>query len=342
MTDSPNDARPHRLVIHQSHAQSNHSPHASSAPSFADDVRAGLTAKPKTLPPKYFYDALGSQLFEAICLLPEYYLTRTETRILQQRAGEIGRRAGPGCALVEFGSGSSVKSRLLIEALPELALYAPIDISREHLDATAAQLRRDYPKLNVVPVCADFMKPVRLPEAVAGLPKLGFFPGSTIGNMVARTAVDLLRSMRATLGEGSQLLIGMDLIKDVAVLEAAYDDAQGVTAAFNLNLARRINRELGGTLPLDRLRHVARWNDTYARIEMHLEATEAFDFEVSGCRFSLHRGETIHTENSHKFDLRSQNTLLLAGGWTPARRWLDSEGRFSLIVADWTIPRGAP
>jgi len=126
------------------------------------------------------------------------------------------------------------------------------------------------------------------------------------------------------------------------VLEAAYDDAQGVTAAFNLNLARRINRELGGTLPLDRLRHVARWNDTYARIEMHLEATEAFDFEVSGCRFSLHRGETIHTENSHKFDLRSQNTLLLAGGWTPARRWLDSEGRFSLIVADWTIPRGAP
>ena len=186
------------------------------------------------------------------------------------------------------------------------------------------------------------MREVALPRAVRELPKLGFFPGSTIGNMVARTAVDLLRSMRATLGEGSQLLIGMDLVKDVAVLEAAYDDAQGVTAAFNLNLARRINRELGGTLPLDKLRHVARWNDTYARIEMHLEALEAFDFEVSGRRFTLQEGETIHTENSHKFDLRSQNTLLLAGGWTPARRWLDGAGRFSLILADWTIPRGAP
>jgi len=210
------------------------------------------------------------------------------------------------------------------------------------LRAAADDLAAQFPGLPVYPVEADFMREVALPAAVRELPKLGFFPGSTIGNMVARTAVDLLRSMRATLGEGSQLLIGMDLIKDVDVLEAAYDDAQGVTAAFNLNLARRINRELGGTLPLDRLRHVARWNDTYARIEMHLEATEAFDFEVSGRRFSLREGETIHTENSHKFDLRSQNTLLLAGGWTPARRWLDSEGRFSLIVADWTIPRGAP
>jgi uncharacterized SAM-dependent methyltransferase len=160
--------------------------------------------------------------------------------------------------------------------------------------------------------------------------------------MVARTAVDLLRSMRATLGEGSQLLIGMDLVKDVAVLEAAYDDAEGVTAEFNLNLARRINRELSGTLPLGKLRHVVRWNDTYARIEMHLEATETFTFEVAGRPFALAADETIHTENSHKFDLRSQNTLLLAGGWTPARRWLDSEGRFSLILADWTIPRGAP
>jgi uncharacterized SAM-dependent methyltransferase len=160
--------------------------------------------------------------------------------------------------------------------------------------------------------------------------------------MVAPTAVDLLRSMRETLGANAQLLIGMDLIKDAGVLEAAYDDAAGVTAAFNLNLARRINRELGGSLPLDKLRHVARWNDTYARIEMHIEATEEIEFEVSGRRFALAKGETIHTENSHKFDLRSQNTLLLAGGWTPRRRWLDSQQRFSLILADWTIPRGAP
>ena len=183
---------------------------------------------------------------------------------------------------------------------------------------------------------------MRLPEEVADLPHLGFFPGSTIGNMVARTGVDLLRSMRETLGPDSQPLIGMDLIKDVALLEAAYDDTQGVTAEFNLNLARRINRELGGTLPLDKLRHVARWNDTYARIEMHLEAAEAIEFEVSGRRFAMARGETIHTENSHKFDRRSQYTLLLAGGWTPVERWLDGQGRFSLILAEATRPRNAP
>jgi uncharacterized SAM-dependent methyltransferase len=180
------------------------------------------------------------------------------------------------------------------------------------------------------------MRQVELPEEVEDLPKLGFFPGSTIGNMVARTAVDLLRSMRATLGQGSRLLIGMDLIKDPAVLEAAYDDAQGVTAEFNLNLARRINRELGGTIPVDK------WNDTYARVEMHLEAQEPIAFEVSGRHFAMARGETIHTENSHKFDRRSQHTLLLAGGWTPVSRWLDPQERFSLILADWTVPRGAP
>ena len=186
------------------------------------------------------------------------------------------------------------------------------------------------------------MKPVHLPGDVRDMPKLGFFPGSTIGNMVARTAVDLLRSMRATLGGDSQLLIGMDLIKEPAVLEAAYDDAQGVTAEFNLNLVRRINRELGGTVPLDALRHVALWNDTYARIEMHLQAVRPIDFEVAGQRFMMAEGETIHTENSHKFDRRSQYTLLLAGGWTPVERWLDSGECFSLILAEATQPRNAP
>lgn len=311
------------------------------ATAFRADVLAGLAQPHKAVPARWLYDDAGSALFEEITRLPEYYPTRAETEILSERCGEFRELIGPGRAVVEFGSGSSVKTPLLLGCI-EPAAYVPLDISGDFLRAAANDLAAQFPGLPVYPVEADFMREVALPAAVRELPKLGFFPGSTIGNMVARTAVDLLRSMRATLGEGSQLLIGMDLIKDVAVLEAAYDDAQGVTAAFNLNLARRINRELGGTLPLDRLRHVARWNDTYARIEMHLEATEAFDFEVSGCRFSLHRGETIHTENSHKFDLRSQNTLLLAGGWTPARRWLDSEGRFSLIVADWTIPRGAP
>lgn len=186
------------------------------------------------------------------------------------------------------------------------------------------------------------MRRVELPAAVAEMPKLGFFPGSTIGNMVARTAVDLLREMRATLGEGSQLLIGMDLIKDADVLIAAYDDAAGVTAEFNLNLVRRINRELGGNIPVDALAHEARWVDDYARIEMHLVAMRDIAFTVSGKRFSLKRGESIHTENSHKFDRRTGNTLLLAGGWTPAKRWLDDAERFSLVLADATIPRSAP
>ena len=311
------------------------------ATAFRADVLAGLAQPQKAVPARWLYDDAGSELFEAITQLPEYYPTRAETEILRERGAEFRELIGAGRAVVEFGSGSSVKTPLLLEAI-EPAAYVPLDISGDFLRAAAADLAAKFPGLPVHPVEADFMREVALPEAVGKLPKLGFFPGSTIGNMVARTAVDLLRSMRATLGSGSQLLIGMDLVKDVAVLEAAYDDAQGVTAEFNCNLARRINRELGGTLPLDKLRHVARWNDTFARIEMHLEASEDIEFEVSGQRFALTKGETIHTENSHKFDLRSQNTLLLAGGWTPMRRWTDSQQRFSLILADWTVPRGAP
>jgi dimethylhistidine N-methyltransferase len=308
---------------------------------FRADVLAGLAQPQKAVPARWLYDDAGSALFEEITRLPEYYLTRAETEILADRCGEFRELIGASRAVIEFGSGSSVKTPLLLGCI-EPAAYVPLDISGDFLRAAAKDLAAKFPELPVFPVEVDFMREVALPPTVRDLPKLGFFPGSTIGNMVASTAVDLLRSMRATLGEGSQLLIGMDLIKDVAVLEPAYDDAQGVTAEFNLNLARRINRELGGTLPLERLRHVARWNDTYARIEMHLEAIEDIDFEVSGRSFAMAKGETIHTENSHKFDLRSQNTLLLAGGWTPRRRWLDREGRFSLILADWTIPRGAP
>lgn len=308
---------------------------------FRADVLAGLAQPQKAIPARWLYDDAGSELFEAITQLPEYYPTRAETEILSARGEEFRELIGPGRAVVEFGSGSSVKTPLLLGAI-EPAAYVPLDISGDFLRAAAADLSAKFPGLPVHPVEADFMREVELPEAVEAHPKLGFFPGSTIGNMVARTAVDLLRSMRATLGEGSKLLIGMDLIKDVAVLEAAYDDAQGVTAEFNLNLARRINRELGGTIPVDKLRHVARWNDTFGRIEMHLEAQEDIAFEVSGRKFAMTSGETIHTENSHKFDRRSQNTLLLAGGWTPVCRWLDAQERFSLILADWTIPRGAP
>jgi len=308
---------------------------------FRADVLEGLAQDPKAVPARWFYDEEGSRLFEEITRLPEYYPTRAETEILAGRCSDFRRLIAPGRAVVEFGSGSSVKTPLLLGCI-EPAAYVPLDISGDFLRASAAELAGKFPGLPVFPVEADFMKPVRLPGEVEHLPKLGFFPGSTIGNMVARTAVDLLRSMRETLGGDAQLLIGVDLLKAVAALEAAYDDAQGVTAEFNLNLARRINRELGGTIPLDKLRHVARWNDCYARIEMHLEATEAIAFDVSGRRFALEKGETIHTENSHKFDRRSQYTLLLAGGWTPVERWLDSDGRFSLLLAEATRPRNAP
>ncbi|KRA82924.1 L-histidine N(alpha)-methyltransferase [Altererythrobacter sp. Root672] len=308
---------------------------------FREQVLEGLSQDPKAIPARWLYDDAGSELFEAITRLPEYYLTRAETEILTDHCSDFRRLIEPGRVVVEFGSGSSIKTPLLLGCI-DPAAYVPLDISGDFLRAAAADLAGKFPGLPIHPVEADFMKAVTLPQDVAAIPKLGFFPGSTIGNMVARTAVDLLRSMRTTLGGDSLLLIGMDLVKDIAVLEAAYDDAQGVTAEFNLNLARRINRELGGTISLDKLRHVACWNDTYARIEMHWEATEELDFEVSGQRFTLARGETIHTENSHKFDRRSQYTLLLAGGWTPVERWLDSEGRFSLLLAEATRPRNAP
>ncbi|WP_095011257.1 L-histidine N(alpha)-methyltransferase [Tsuneonella mangrovi] len=311
------------------------------ATAFRADVLAGLSQVQKAIPARWLYDDAGSRLFEDITHLPEYYPTRAEREILAGKGAEFARLIGPGRAVVEFGSGSSVKTPLLLSAI-DPAAYVPLDISGDFLRAAAQDLAAKFPGLPVYPVEADFMREVELPAEVSGLPKLGFFPGSTIGNMVARTAVDLLRTMRATLGEGSRLLIGMDLIKDVAVLEAAYDDAAGVTAEFNLNLARRINRELGGTIPVDKLRHEARWNDEFARIEMHLVSSEAVHFTVAGRAFGLAQGESIHTENSHKFSRRSANAILLAGGWTPFARWTDSDERFSLILADATIPRSAP
>ena len=308
---------------------------------FRGDVLAGLSQPQKAIPARWLYDDAGSQLFEDITRLPEYYPTRAETQILSERGAEFAEAIGPGRAVVEFGSGSSVKTPLLLECI-DPAAYVPLDISGDFLRASAADLSAKFPGLPVYPVEADFMRRATLPAEVEALPKLGFFPGSTIGNMVPRTSVDLLRTMRETLGEGALLLIGMDLIKDRKELEAAYDDAAGVTGQFNLNLARRINRELDGTIDVDALRHVARWDDDLARIEMHLEALSAMEFTVAGQGFSMKQGETIHTENSHKFSRRSSNTLLLAGGWTPMQRWTDSKKRFSLILAGASIPRDAP
>ncbi len=308
---------------------------------FRADVLAALSEAQKAIPARWLYDDAGSQLFEDITKIPEYYPTRAETEILERRGEEFAQLIGPGRVVVEFGSGSSVKTPLLLRAI-DPAGYVPLDISGDFLRAAAAELAGQFPDLPIHPVEADFMRKVALPDDIADLPKLGFFPGSTIGNMVARTAVDLLRTMRETLGESAQLLIGMDLIKDRAVLEAAYDDAGGVTAQFNLNLARRINRELDGNIPVEDLRHVARWNDDFARIEMHLEAQRDLEFQIAGRDFAMVKGETIHTENSHKFDQRSSATLLLAGGWTPMHRWTDRAERFSLILAEASIPRSAP
>ena len=308
---------------------------------FRADVLAGLAEPQKAVPARWFYDDAGSQLFEDITRLPEYYPTRAETEILLARSGEFAQLIGPGRAVVEFGSGSSVKTPLLLAAIAPSA-YVPLDISGDFLRAAANDLAAKFPGLPVYPVEADFMRRVELPGEVEGLPKLGFFPGSTIGNMVARTATDLLRSMRETLGVGAQLLIGMDLVKDADVLIAAYNDAAGVTARFNRNLLTRINRELDGDIPADRFVHEARWNDTYARIEMHLVAQQDVTFTVSGRSFSLHAGESIHTENSHKFTRRTANMLLAAGGWEPRARWTDSETRFSLLLAEACQPRSAP
>lgn len=308
---------------------------------FRADVLAGLSEPQKAIPARWFYDDAGSQLFEDITQLPEYYPTRAETEILSTRSAEIAALIGEGRAVVEFGSGSSVKTPLLLSAIAPSA-YVPLDIAGDFLRASSAALAAKFPGLPVHPVEADFMRRVELPAEVAHLPKLGFFPGSTIGNMIARTATDLLRSMKETLGEGALLLIGMDLVKDEDVLLAAYDDAAGVTAQFNLNLLERINRELDGDIPLEVFTHEARWNDPFARIEMHLVAREDVAFTVSGRRFAIAAGETIHTENSHKFTKRSAQLLLAAGGWEPRARWTDEARQFSLVLAESCAARSAP
>ena len=308
---------------------------------FRADVVSGLSEPQKAIPARWLYDDAGSQLFEDITRLPEYYPTRAETQILRSQSSKFAEMIGPGRAVVEFGSGSSIKTPLLLSAIAPAA-YVPLDISGDFLRAAAEDLSNKFPELPVYPVEADFMRKVKLPQEIAALPKLGFFPGSTIGNMVARTAVDLLRNMREVLGEGAQLLIGMDLIKSEEILVEAYDDAAGITAQFNFNLARRINRELDADIPIDALRHEARWNDDFARIEMHLVADRDIAFSVGGRSFEMAEGETIHTENSHKFNRRTSNMLLLAGGWEPQARWLDQDERFSLLLAEARPNRSAP
>ena len=311
------------------------------AEAFRADVLAGLAAPIPAVPARWLYDRTGSELFDEITRLETYYPTRTETALLQSVMAEVAALIPHGAAVVEFGAGSATKTPMLLRAIAPAA-YVPVDISGEYLEQSAAQLAADFPDLPVVPVTADFVRPFELPETIAELPKLGFFPGSTIGNFVPRSATDLLRHFRELLGTGSRLLIGMDRVKPVERLIAAYDDAGGVTARFNLNLAERINRELDGNIPLDAFRHEARWNDILSRIEMHLVALRDVEFSVAGHSFAFKAGASIHTENSHKYGRRGARLLLLAGGWTPLAEWSDAAGDFAVVLAEAQPNRSAP
>ena len=310
-------------------------------PAFREDVLAGLSAYIPAVPARWLYDRRGSELFDEITRLPAYYPTRTETALLKQILPDIATRIPAGTAVVEFGAGSATKTPLLLEAAKPAA-YVPVDISGDYLRESAAEIADRFPSISVEPVVADFARPFDLPENIARLPKLGFFPGSTIGNFVPRTGTDLLRSFRDLLGVGAQLLIGMDKVKPIERLIAAYDDPTGVTAAFNLNLLERINRELDGDIPIDAFRHEARWNDILSRIEMHLLATRDVTFTISGKTFSFAKGSSIHTENSHKYGQRGARVLLLAGGWTPLAEWTDPAGDFAVILAEVLPNRFAP
>jgi dimethylhistidine N-methyltransferase len=298
--------------------------------SFAGDIVAGLTARPKRLSPKYFYDETGARLFEQITALPEYYLTRAELAVLRDNAAAIADYIQDGAALVEFGSGSSRKARVLLAAAPKIAAYVPVDISSELLAEEAQALRRDYPRLKVLPVEADFTRPFRLPAALADIPRTGFFPGSTIGNFEPHEACSFLRHARQILGAGSILIIGVDLVKDKDILNAAYDDEAGVTAKFNLNLLTRINRELGANFDLTSFSHKAFYNSERSRIEMHLASKKRQKVRVAGRTIDFRAGETIHTENSYKYTLESFGALARGAGWTPAAVWTDRDGYFSV------------
>ena len=297
---------------------------------FAVDVISGMLQPQKSLPSKYLYDARGSDLFEQICGLPEYYPTRTELGLLQRYAGEIAERAGADVALVEFGSGTSAKVHLLLDALDRPRAYVPVDISGVHLHAGARDVGADYPDLTVWPVHADFTKRFELPGQVRTAPHLGFFPGSTIGNFGRGAALRFLTDARGTLGAGSAFVVGVDLEKDIDLLNAAYNDAAGVTAAFNLNILRRINRELGADFDLGSFVHTAFYNEERGAVEMHLVSKVAQLVEILGRRFAFLQDETIHTEDSHKYSVAGFGDMAVRAGWRAEKVWCDPDDLFSL------------
>ena len=299
---------------------------------FATDVVAGLTATPKRLSPKYFYDSTGSALFERITELPEYYPTRREIGILTEHASDIAGLIPRGAALVEFGSGSSTKTRILLSAAKTLAAYVPVDISAQFLHQQMVGLRREYPKVAMLPVAADFTKPFDLPDAAQTMPRAGFFPGSTIGNFEPHEAAAFLRHAARILGPGAAFIVGVDLVKDTQILKKAYNDSQGVTAKFNLNLLTRINRELGAKFNPACFEHHAFFNRDRSRIEMHLASLKRQRIKVCGECIEFRAGETIHTENSYKYSIDSFRALARGAGWTPAAVWTDADNYFSVHV----------
>ncbi len=295
------------------------------------EILEGLSRPQKSLSPKFFYDERGSQLFDAICELPEYYLTRTELAIMRAHIGDIAALVGPQASLIEFGSGSSRKTRMLLEGLDRLAAYVPVDISREHLMTAAESLAADYPDIEVWPVLADFMQPFKLPNpSVMPLRNIVYFPGSTIGNFSPAEADSLLRVMHQEAGEDGALLIGVDLQKDKAVIERAYNDSAGVTAEFNLNVLLRINREFGGNFDVDLFWHHAVYNEEHGRIEMSLISECEQIVRISGRSFHFDKGEAILTEHSHKYTLAQFNKMANRAGFAVDTVWTDSEQLFSV------------
>ncbi len=293
-----------------------------------DEVLRGLRATPKTLPPKLFYDAAGAELFERITTLPEYYLTSAELEILRKRAGEIAALTGPGAVLVEYGSGAGVKVRLLLDALVQPTAYIPVDISAVQLGRVADEIHAEYPHVPVHPVCADYTRPLDIPALHPRRRRLAFFPGSTIGNFHPTEAAAFLRRIRNTLGHDGALVLGVDRVKDAATLEAAYNDAEGVTETFNLNMLRRLNRELEADFDLTRFAHRAFFNERAARVEMHLESLIRQSVTAAGETFTFEQGETIWTESSYKYSEAALETLVTTAAFTTTRLWTDSAERF--------------
>lgn len=299
--------------------------------SFAHDAIDGLTDSPKHLSPKYFYDSVGSDLFEQITRLPEYYPTRTELGILDERADEIAALIPASAALIEFGAGSTTKVRKLLAQSP-IAAYVPVDISGDFLEQQAADLRKDFPDLRVYPVTADFTSPFALPDDVVDMPKVGFFPGSTLGNFEPQDASDFLARAAAILGKDALMILGVDLEKDEPTLRKAYNDGAGVTAQFNLNVLTRMNRELGADFDLAAFDHKAIYNRDQHRIEMHLFSRKPQDVTVCGHKIRFARNESIHTENSYKYSIPRFTELAAGAGWSVEQSWTDAKRMFSLHV----------